>query len=153
MKLSNPSSLPLVIQPLMLYQYSRPLVIIDLLASCFDQNLNLIEFTRSPSVFTLHPPDGESLPSPQTSSSAPTLAVIPPSSDPYHLTVAFTPQAEQPATGLLLIRNNLTVLDYVVLQGQGILGVFTMDGIQPGTEPLLFEFSSPYLERCQGALL
>lgn len=57
------------------------------------------------------------------------------------------------AASLLLIRNNLTVLDYVLLEGHGSQGLFTVNNIPPGSEPLLFEFSTALLEKCQGELL
>ena len=57
------------------------------------------------------------------------------------------------AASLLLIRNNLSVLDYVLLEGHGSQGLFTVNNIPPESEPLLFEFSTALLEKCQGELL
>ena len=73
--------------------------------------------------------------------------------DPYQITVAFSPKVESVFSTLLLIRNNLTILDYVLLRGQGIQGVFSINGIQPSSDPLLFELTQTMMESCQGTII
>ena len=71
-------------------------------------------------------------------------------SDQHQITVAFSPKVDSVASTLLLIRNNLTVFDYMVLRGRGVQGVFSIDGIQPSSDPLVFEFTQTMMEKCQG---
>jgi len=70
--------------------------------------------------------------------------------DTFKVSVSFSPRVDQDLRMLLLLRNNLTVFDYVLLQGTGVQGSFAIDGVQPGTEPLLFEYSDSVLENCLG---
>ena len=65
------------------------------------------------------------------------------------LRIGFSPDTEQWSHGLLLLRNNLTSLDYVQLQGQSSRGFVTVSGIHPGgPQPLLFEFTKNMMEDC-----
>lgn len=79
-------------------------------------------------------------------------SVVPPLSKQFEITVAFSPKVDQELNTLLLLRNNLTVYDYIIVQGAGVQGVFAIDGIQPGTDPLKFEFASTVIESCQSKL-
>lgn len=146
LELSNPTSWPLTIQPVLLHHYSRPHTIVNLLADRMDPELHNIDFSQSSSYFAFHVDS-------RTTDSAISSTVLPPYSKPYPITVAFTPKMDLQAASLLLIRNNLTVLDYVLLEGHGSQGLFTVNNIPPGSEPLLFEFSTALLEKCQGELL
>lgn len=111
-----------------------------------DPELHSIDFSQSSSYFAFHVDS-------RTTDSAISSTVLPPHSKPYPITVAFTPKMDLQAASLLLIRNNLTVLDYVLLEGHGSQGLFTVNNIPPESEPLLFEFSTALLEKCQGELL
>ncbi len=66
------------------------------------------------------------------------------------MAVAFSPKVDQELNTLLLLRNNLTVFDYVIVQGSGVQGSFAIDSVQPGTEPLMFEFPNSVMENCLG---
>lgn len=55
---------------------------------------------------------------------------------------------------VLAFRNNLTVLDGIVVQGQGARGEFTLNGKRPGTHStLLFEIKPSQLADCHSELL
>ena len=140
---TNPSRQPLSIQPVLLQHYTKSETVIDLFTEHIDPDIdfnavqtNSFTFSRDHALF-----DTESSMSD---------TVIHPGDDPYQVTVAFSPKVDAMADTVLLIRNNLTVLDYVVLKGRGIQGVFSIDGIQPGSDPLEFEFTQTMMEQCHG---
>ena len=135
---SNPGRAPLLFQPLLIHSYSHPNRVVDALAERMDAELQGLDVSHSQASFSIHQPPGLSLPPP---------ALLPPS-ERYDITVAFTPKFDGLSSSLLLIRNNLTGLDYVLLRGRGSVGSFTIDGIQPSSEPLIFDFSMALLERC-----
>lgn len=142
---TNPSGQPLMIQPVLLQHYDKTKSVVDLLSE--QSNANLVGFDFSSvqsSSFTFVREDAMF----DTDSSL-THVVIQPD-DPYPITVSFSPKADSVSTTLLLIRNNLTVLDYVVLRGRGVQGVFSIDGVQPSSDPLAFEFTQTMMERCYG---
>ena len=146
LELWNPSDLPVTIQPLLLHHYARPHTIVDTFVSKSEPELANVDFSQSGS-FSIWSSSGDDH---WRSEPLVTSTLLPPhGSNNYRVEVAFSPSMDQLASNLLLIRNNLTVLDYVLLQGQGSRGTFTIDGIQPGTDPLLFEFSPSLLEKCQ----
>ena len=142
MNVSNPSQHPVLIQPVLLQYYSKPKPMLDFLSDRLASDLDLspiqsssFAFMRDDAVF-------------ETDSSLAEVVVQP--DDLYQILVLFTPKTELEASTLLLIRNNLTVLDYVALRGRGTQGVFSIDGIQPSSDPLTFEFTQAMMERCHG---
>ena len=76
--------------------------------------------------------------------------LLAPHSDQLEVAVVFSPKIDQELNMLLLLRNNLTVIDYVMVQGSGVQGAFAIDGVQPSTQPLLFEFPNTVAENCLG---
>lgn len=55
---------------------------------------------------------------------------------------------------MFIIRNNLTVLDGIVVQGQGARGEFTLNGKRPGSHStLLFEIKPNQLVDCHSKFL
>ena len=145
-EVSNPSNYPVTVQPVFLHHYTRPHAIIDMLSELNPKDIQDIDFSQSSSSFAFLDEQKQKF----STESSVASSVLPPQSEAHHIVVAFTPKVEQTASTLLLIRNNLTVLDYVLLQGQGSLGTFTIDDIQPNSDPLTFEFTSAMLEKCQG---
>lgn len=142
---TNPSQHPLIIQPVLLHYYAKSKSIVDLFSEQFDPNLKHFDFGDSQSnPFTFSTEDDTV----DTESSMSPVVLQP--DDPYQITVTFSPKEVLVADTLLLIRNNLTVFDYVVLRGRGIRDVFSIDGIQPSSNPLMFEFTQQMMERCQG---
>lgn len=145
-EVSNPSNYPVTVQPVLLHHYTKPNAIIDMLSELnHNDNIQDIDFSKSAGSFAFVDKKKRI-----TSESSAASSVLPPQSEAHHIVVAFTPKVEQTASTLLLIRNNLTVLDYVLLQGQGSLGTFTIDDIQPNADPLMFEFTNTMLEKCHG---
>ena len=58
------------------------------------------------------------------------------------LTIRYKPLEETNNNALLILRNNLTVLDPVVLRGSCSRGFLTIDGVHPhGNQPLVFDFT------------
>ena len=66
--------------------------------------------------------------------------------------VTFLARDSRLSSTLLILRNNLTALEYVVIQGRGLEGQFSIDGVHPDTTSLLFQFSPSDLEKCEGKL-
>ena len=117
----------------------------DLFSEQFDLNLKHFDFSISQSnPFTFSTEDV------MVDTESSMFPVVLQPDDPYQITVMFSPKEVLVSDTLLLIRNNLTVFDYVVLRGRGIRDVFSIDGIQPGSNPLMFEFTQQMMERCQG---
>lgn len=145
MNVTNPSRQPLLIQPILLQHYVKTKSIVDLLSEQSNVNLDDFDFSSVQSnSFSFLREDAMF----DSDSSLAHMVIQP--DDPYQITVSFSPTADAVSTTLLLIRNNLTVLDYVVLRGRGVRGVFSIEGIQPSSEPLVFEFSQTMMERCYG---
>lgn len=145
MNVTNPSHGPLIVQPVLLQHYAMSKSIVDLLSEQSASYLDDFDFsTVQSNSFTFSRENAMF----DTDSSL-SHVVLPPG-DPYQITVSFAPKLDSVASTLLLIHNNLTVLDYVVLRGRGIQGVFSIDGIQPSSDPLVFEFTQAMMERCQG---
>ena len=140
--ITNPSDVPLLIQPVFLDHYTHPQTIIDSLVDRFDPRLRNLNFSLSSNSFSF-----VSSTSPDT---AMATTLLPPHSKLFEMDVAFSPKVNQELNTLVLLRNNLTVFDYIIVQGIGVQGSFAIDGVQPGTEPLMFEFPNAVMENCLG---
>ena len=145
LNVTNPSHHPLVIQPILLQHYAKANSIVDMLTEQLDPDLSHFDLSAVQSDSFTFSPEHVSF---DTESSM-TNTILQPS-DQYQITVAFSPKVDSTASTLLLIRNNLTIFDYMVLRGRGVQGVFSIDGIQPSSEPLLFEFTQTMMEKCYG---
>ena len=65
------------------------------------------------------------------------------------LELEFSPLSDQASNGLLLLRNNLTIFDYIELRGTGSRGFITVGGVHPGgPNPLHFEYTPTMMESC-----
>lgn len=145
MNVTNPSDKPLLIQPVLLQHYAKSKSIVDMISEQLSPDLD--QFNFSAAQFNSFTFSQEHI-TYETESSLTNTILHP--NNPYPITVAFSPKVDSVTSTLLLIRNNLTVLDYVVLRGRGVQGVFSIDGIQPSSDPLLFEFTQTMMERCHG---
>ena len=134
--------MPLLVQPVFLSHYTHPQTIIDSLLDRFDPRLRNLNFSHLSNSFSF-----VSSASPET---ALATTLLPPHSKLFEMAVAFSPKVDQELNTLLLLRNNLTVFDYVIVQGSGVQGSFAIDSVQPGTEPLMFEFPNSVMENCLG---
>lgn len=142
---TNPSHLPLTVQPVLLHHYTRTQSVVHTLSEHLNSDLLHMDFSHTLSNSFSFPKEHVSF---DTDTSLASTVLEP--QDPYQITVAFSPKVDSVASTLLLIRNNLTVLDYVLLRGRGIQGTFSIDGVQPSSDPLMFEFTQTMMERCQG---
>ncbi|XP_060034909.1 transmembrane protein 131-like isoform X3 [Erinaceus europaeus] len=125
----NPSSLPVSLQLLPLSSYPRPEAAVRLLQKWFGTDMQMINFTT-----------GEF----QLTQACPYRVLRPEESNPgtlhLHLQpletkrvgVVFTPADYGKVTSLILIRNNLTVLDMVCVEGFGAQELLKVGGRLPG---------------------
>ena len=141
--LTNPSHHPVMIQPVLLHHYPHPQKIFQVFFE--SGSLEMLDFSRASS-FKLHTHHNDA---------SPTHYLMSPDEGKkdMKLKIQFSAVDSRGASTLLVIRNNLTVLEYVVIQGKGLEGPFTIGGIQPETSPLLFQFVSSDLESCEGLYL
>jgi hypothetical protein len=149
-KLANPSRHPVIVQPVLLHYYPQPQKIVQLLFETgFIENLN---FSLSESSFFLDP-DAWGYDSSLTSHTLfPGTEKGDRERSEVEVRVKFLAHGSHLSSSLLILRNNLTGLEYVVLQGRGLEGKFSIDGVQPDTNPLLFQFNPSDLEPCSGTV-
>ncbi|KAJ8247017.1 hypothetical protein GJAV_G00257820 [Gymnothorax javanicus] len=68
------------------------------------------------------------------------------------LTVKFTPATNHTVSTLLIVRNNLTVVDYILLQGQGSVESLRVDEKPPGPgSSLRFKITEALLKNCSNS--
>ena len=151
LQLHNPSNThPIVVEPVLLSDCLSKRAILRSLAEKFDLDMSIFNLTTTAfSVFD-HQHFSTSSRSEQLSSKPVqvTRLVLGPSEN-RTLRIGFSPDTEQWSHGLLLLRNNLTSLDYVQLQGQSSRGFVTVSGVHPGgPQPLFFEFTKSMMEDC-----
>ena len=143
LKLVNPSLHPVVVQPVLLHYYPHPQKIVQILFET--GSIENIDFTHSQSSFSLDPDTWG------YDTSLVSHVLIPGGErNEIDLQVKFLAQANRLSSTLLILRNNLTGLEYVLMQGRGLEGRFSIDGVQPGTGPLVFQFGSSDLDTCTG---
>lgn len=135
LSIRNPSPHPLYVQPLLLSDHpdSTP-QLLPLLSEIYNLRLPSTNFTsRAFSVLSR-----------KISNKEPPLdpTIILPPQGSGTLTVRYEPLEETNNNALLILRNNLTVLDPVVLRGSCSRGFLTIDGVHPhGNQPLMFDFT------------
>ena len=67
------------------------------------------------------------------------------------LKLKFYAQQSGVGSSVLILRNNLTGLECVLLQGRGLEGRFSVNSVQPDSErSILIQFTEPALEACSG---
>ncbi|KAL1506829.1 hypothetical protein ABEB36_006119 [Hypothenemus hampei] len=65
------------------------------------------------------------------------------------ITLGFTAEEPRPYSSLLLIRNNLTILEVIRLNGKGTIPRFEFAKLQPGDQkPLHFELTEKHMRAC-----
>ncbi|XP_032238964.2 transmembrane protein 131 isoform X2 [Nematostella vectensis] len=153
--LENPADVPVVVQVLPLSVY--PPGFLDVISDRFDTDTYSLE--QSKNVFSLpgsyqpknildiEPSDlQEKL---GVTPADHTLVTILGPRSREKITVQFSPQDDRFSSSVLLLRNNLTVVDIVAVQGQGARGEFMLNGRKPGLDStLLFELKSVHLSEC-----
>lgn len=152
--IENPADVSVVIQVVPLALYSQN--VWDLLADRFDTET--YGFDPDENTFSISTNEGDTLISPPSflrSSVSPapgTMVTVLKSRSTVAIPMQFQPKDERLKTSLFLIRNNLTVLDGIVVQGQGARGEFTLNGQRPGSHSkLLFEIKPIQLADCHKA--
>ncbi|KAK2170432.1 hypothetical protein LSH36_3g30072 [Paralvinella palmiformis] len=151
----NPADVSVVIQVLPLSSYPSPHTVLELLADSLFNDLSDFIDTEDATIFNL-PPLVESSNSTSDIESIlgvkphrNSIAILLPGGKTKKIKVEFRPKDDTPKTSLLLIRNNLTIIDAVVLTGQGGRGELRFSNRKPGSNsPLLFEMTDKHLKNC-----
>ena len=74
--------------------------------------------------------------------------ILPPHGN-QSLEMEFSPLSNRPSNGLLLLRNNLTVFDYIKLEGTASRSFVTVGGVYPGgSASLHFKYTEAMMEAC-----
>lgn len=161
--LTNPTNMPIVVQviPLVIYPDAESLVrlfrdILDVpLTSRVEMNETLMFSLRDTELFTLKPDSPVPRLREQLEAHVPTnvprftLSMILQPHMKVRLRVGFLPSDDELRSSLLLIRNNLTVLEPVVMYGRGGRLGMKVEGVDARSkQPLLFEIRHDHLTDC-----
>ncbi|KAM7168628.1 transmembrane protein 131-like isoform 8-T8 [Macrochelys suwanniensis] len=133
--LRNPSSFPVTLQLLPLSYYPDPQASLSLLSKWFGTNVQAINFTTTE--FKLmeeyaHRQDAHQEDLTKTKSSSEVLQLHLQPLETRRVGVVFTPVDYKRVASLILIRNNLTVLDVVNVEGFGARELLKVGGRLPG---------------------
>jgi hypothetical protein len=78
-----------------------------------------------------------------------TIALLMPARSKTAVHINFQPRDDVPRTTVIIIRNNLTIIDTIIVQGQGALGDLKFSNRKPGSQkPLTFEMTEKHLKSC-----
>jgi hypothetical protein len=78
-----------------------------------------------------------------------TIALLMPARSKTAVHINFQPRDDVPRTTVIIIRNNLTIIDTIVVQGQGASGDLKFSNRKPGSQkPLTFEMTEKHLKSC-----
>ncbi|KAK0064719.1 transmembrane protein 131 [Biomphalaria pfeifferi] len=154
-----------VVQVLPLSFYPNPHTILELLAARFSQDLTDYIESDDTNTFVLY--DLEPVGKSSTTASylaqhrktvESTLGVIPHKhtlaailqpGTKIKVKVGFQPKDDLARSSLIIIRNNLTIIDAVVVQGQGRKGEMRFNNKKPGSHSALtFELTEKHLKNC-----
>ncbi|XP_075786198.1 transmembrane protein 131-like isoform X5 [Pelodiscus sinensis] len=154
--LRNPSSFPVMLQLLPLSYYPDPQASLSLLSKWFDTKVQAINFTTTE--FRLmeeyaHRQDAQQEGLTNMKSSLEVLQLHLQPLETRRIGVVFTPVDYKRVTSLILIRNNLTVLDVVNVEGFGARELLKIGGRLPGTgASLRFKVPEATLMDCRRQL-
>ncbi|XP_048855047.1 transmembrane protein 131 isoform X1 [Brienomyrus brachyistius] len=146
--LENPADVPVYVQVLPLALYANPSAFAEKLADRFPlgKSMNISANTLEFQVYKNHTPVGKGGPS--GLAEGPTWLLLSPG-EVRSLLVRFTPTGSHSVMSLLIVRNNLTVLDYLVVQGQGTTESLKVAGRSPGPgSSLRFKMTESLLKDC-----
>ncbi|XP_070197652.1 transmembrane protein 131-like isoform X2 [Littorina saxatilis] len=159
----NSADTPVLIQVLPLSLYPNPGTIIDLTSHGLSSDLTDFIETEDLDTFRLY--DLENL---TPGASSPVLdhiknventlgvtphkqsiaAILQPGGK-LKVQIGFQPRDDLARSSLILIRNNLTIMDTVVVTGQGCSGEMKFSNKKPGSQsPLTFEMTEKHLKNC-----
>ncbi|XP_046566823.1 transmembrane protein 131-like, partial [Haliotis rubra] len=159
----NTGDLPVLMQILPLPLYPNPHTILDLLNYKLSADLTDFIETEDLETFTLQDleeyNDNAQNPIPGLRKSVENLlgvkahkhsiaSVLQPGAK-LKVRVGFQPKDDYSRTSIILIRNNLTIIDMVVVQGQGCRGEMRFSNRKPGSHsPLMFDMNEKHLKNC-----
>ncbi|XP_062865266.1 transmembrane protein 131-like [Trichomycterus rosablanca] len=144
--LKNPTGSVLSLEIRTLSSYPAPLEALDLLSKWF--NVSPLSVNVTTSEFSLLPVDHKEI---QRGSSVQRILLQPWES--RSVSVAYTPSQHKPVTSVLLIRNNLTVFDLVLVKGFGAKELLRVGGKLPGPgASLRFNVPQSTLMECRDGL-
>ncbi|XP_041357021.1 transmembrane protein 131-like isoform X2 [Gigantopelta aegis] len=154
----NPGDVPVLIQILPLSLYPNPHTIIDLLSQRLSTDLTDFIETEDLETFTLQDLEEFNTTQEFRKTIESTLgvkahpqsitAVLQPNAK-MKIKIGFHPKDDFSRTSVILIRNNLTILDTLVVQGQGCRGEMRFSNKKPGSNyPLLFDMNDKHLKNC-----
>ncbi|XP_071088410.1 transmembrane protein 131-like isoform X1 [Haliotis cracherodii] len=159
----NTGDLPVLMQILPLPLYPNPHTILDLLNYKLSADLTDFIETEDLDTFTLQDleeyNDNAQNPIPGLRKSVENLlgvkahkhsiaSVLQPGAK-LKVRVGFQPKDDYSRTSIILIRNNLTIIDTVVVQGQGCRGEMRFSNRKPGSHsPLMFDMNEKHLKNC-----
>ncbi|KAG8197319.1 hypothetical protein JTE90_013446 [Oedothorax gibbosus] len=161
--LENPSSLPVIVQIVPLSLYPNTAKIIKVLKERYGDSYGASNVLKDSEVFTLedleennHNPDNH-IPAYRESleeffgiqSHKKSIAMLLTPGMRVRIQVGFTPKDDSLKSSLILIRNNLTVMDALLVHGQGGYGQITLGNIPSGSDSILmFELTDNLLKDC-----
>ncbi|XP_047126881.1 transmembrane protein 131 isoform X1 [Hydra vulgaris] len=154
--ITNPSNHPLIVQVIPLLNYPQPDGGLDLLSDRLIMDSFSLDLNGQSNFFIPEIKDGNQdhkmihsalgvYPSPNS------LTMLLEPRQKKSFKVGFIPVDETLKTSILVVRNNLTVLDLVIVSGQGAQTYFSINGHTPGDKNsiLHFEIKPVHLEDCK----
>ncbi|XP_052281424.1 LOW QUALITY PROTEIN: transmembrane protein 131-like [Dreissena polymorpha] len=160
--IENPGDTPIVIQVVPLHLYPSPQVIVDLIRNNLPPHFSEYVETDDPDIFTLpelsalnaradsqynkfrkHVDDTLSVQSHRG-----TLSTFLAKNAKVKVQVGFRPKDDNIKTSLIIVRNNLTIIDAIVLEGQGGRGELKLNNKRPGLASLQFDIAEKHLKHC-----
>nr|XP_015200139.1 PREDICTED: transmembrane protein 131-like isoform X3 [Lepisosteus oculatus] len=149
--LKNPSASPVTIQLLALSSYPAPLEALDLLTKWF--KINPLSVNVTTGEFTLVTEDHQDTRKTKVKKGARKLLLHLQPWEEKEIGVVFTPVEHKSVTSVILIRNNLTVFDMVMVKGHGAKELLRVGGKLPGAgASLRFNVPQSTLMECRDGL-
>ncbi|XP_024914140.1 transmembrane protein 131-like isoform X4 [Cynoglossus semilaevis] len=149
--LKNPSSSVVSVEIRLLSLYPAPIEALDLLTKWFNISpLSVNISTREFSLFASPLKAGESV---ERATRQGVLRLLLQPWESREVSVVFTPSEHKPTTTILIIRNNLTVFDMVMVKGHGAKELLRVGGKLPGLgASLRFNVPQSTLMECRDGL-
>ncbi|XP_067847903.1 transmembrane protein 131-like isoform X2 [Heptranchias perlo] len=153
--LKNPSDIPVTVQILPVSHYPNPQAALGLLKKWYKLRRQIISVTAN-EFRLVKPPDRKSAESYKQMEldNRPSVGVLQLTLQPQEMRkigVEFTPVSHSLVTSLILIRNNLTILDLLTVEGFGANELLKVGGKLPGAGgSLRFKVPESTLMECRG---
>ena len=141
----NPSSQPLQVELILLNQLTELPNTFHTLSDKF--NIDTTLYDRSKQVYTIKKTNHQNDKLLTSYQKFPKF-ILPPHGN-QSLQMEFSPISNTPSNGLLLLRNNLTVFDFIKLEGTASRSFVTVGGVYPSSPtPLIFKYTEAMMEAC-----